>query len=308
MEIVAPVSSMECTRAALRAGADAVYCSGKRFHAREFCDVGCTLDELKLIREVCSRADREYFLVFNAFPSELDWQECVDVLDALMTSSPNAVIISSIGLIRWVKNHYDVPVIVSVLAGTWDEATVEALSALGASAVTISRGAQIGVAEGYVNVPMKAVAHGNSCSLLDGTCRLGSFLGGVSGRLTRQCRPRLGGGSTATNPCRQKYSERDTGRRIIFQRFPIQFCALSLIPRWNACGVKSLKINGRTNTPDWIRKVVEVYREAVDSYLESPLGWEVKSEWLEALRSLVPTERLETMPDPIWELSLHEHH
>ena len=308
MEIVAPCHSAECSRVALLAGADAVYCSGKRFHAREFCDFGCTLEELKAVRDVCSRADRKYYLVFNAFPSELEWQECVDTLGVLMKTSPDAVIVSSIGLIRWAKNYYDVPIIVSVLAGTWDEATVQAMSELGASAVTISRGAQIRAAEGHANVPLKAVAHGNSCSLLDGTCRLGSFLGGVCGRLTRQCKPRLWGENIATNPCRREYRDRNAGRRVIFQRFPIQFCALSLIPKWTAYGVKSLKINGRTNIPDWIGKVVGVYREAVDSFLESPSGWEVKSEWNEALRSLVPTQRLEIMPDPIWELSLHEHH
>ncbi len=308
IELVAPAYSEESAVRALDAGADAVYCSGERFHAREFCNVGCSLADLTTINEFCVGTGKKYYLVFNAFPSELDWQECVDYLDILMTTSPDVVIVASMGLISWIKEHYSVPITASVLSGTWDQETVQALSELGASAVTISRGAQIGGAQTHANVPLKAVAHGNSCSLLDGTCRLGSYFGGVRGRLTRQCKPMECHEERISNPCRRNYRDFATGRQVLLQHFPVEFCALPLIPKWAALGVTSLKINGRTKSSDWIGKVVSVYRQAVDSYIESPSEWEIKSEWVETLRSLVSTRRLEAMPDPILELSLHEHH
>lgn len=309
MEIVAPTHSLECTLAAISAGADAVYCSGEIYHAREFFDVGCSIAELNAIRDLCSRMNAKYYLVFNAFPSELDWQECVKMLSSLLATFPDEVIVSSLGLIRWIRQQSDIPVVASVLSGTWDIESVMSLSKIGASAVTISRGARILASQENSHMPpLKAVAHGNLCSLVDGTCRLGSYLNGIRGRLTRQCKPHLIDGMTSTtNPCRRKYYDYANGHKVFFQRFPVQFSALSLIPKWSSCGVRAFKINGRTNSPDWIQKVVGVYREAIDSFLESPSTWKIKPQWTETLKLLVPTGKMETMPDPILELTLHEH-
>jgi len=78
---------------------------------------------------------------------------------------------------------------------------------------------------------------------------------------------------------------------------------LSLLPKWVAAGVTSIKINGRTKPVEWTVEVTRVYREAIDYYQESPGTWRVRPEWLRVLGELVPEGgNLDVMPDPLVEV------
>lgn len=51
-------------------------------------------------------------------------------------------------------------------------------------------------------------------------------------------------------------------------------------------GVRVFKIEGRARGPEYVKTVVECYREAIDSYLDGTLTEEKKDEWDERLRTV----------------------
>ena len=58
------------------------------------------------------------------------------------------------------------------------------------------------------------------------------------------------------------------------------------IPELMESGVASFKIEGRARSPDYSAMVTGVYRQAIDSYIEDPLNYNVKDEWIEELGSV----------------------
>ena len=51
-------------------------------------------------------------------------------------------------------------------------------------------------------------------------------------------------------------------------------------------GVASCKIDGRARSADYGAMVTGIYREAIDSYVEDPDGYEVRPQWMEELTSV----------------------
>jgi U32 family peptidase len=60
-------------------------------------------------------------------------------------------------------------------------------------------------------------------------------------------------------------------------------CLLEYLPELVACGVDSLKIEGRMKGAHYVASVVRVYREALDRYRKDPGGYRMQAEWLDEL-------------------------
>jgi putative protease len=60
-------------------------------------------------------------------------------------------------------------------------------------------------------------------------------------------------------------------------------CMIQFIPEMINAGVSSLKIEGRMKGINYVASAVKVYREAIDSYYESPAEYSIKDEWIEEL-------------------------
>ncbi len=63
-------------------------------------------------------------------------------------------------------------------------------------------------------------------------------------------------------------------------------CMIEYIPELMKSGVASFKIEGRARAPDYGAMVTGVYRQAIDSYLDNPLEYEVEPQWMEELSSV----------------------
>ena len=61
---------------------------------------------------------------------------------------------------------------------------------------------------------------------------------------------------------------------------------IEYIPELIKSGVASFKIEGRARSPDYGAMVTGVYREAIDSYMDDPLNYEVNPKWMDELGSV----------------------
>ncbi|MEE1134618.1 MAG: U32 family peptidase, partial [Methanobrevibacter sp.] len=67
---------------------------------------------------------------------------------------------------------------------------------------------------------------------------------------------------------------------------PKYMCMIEYIPELIKSGVASFKIEGRARSPDYGAMVTGVYREAIDSYMDDPLNYEVNPKWMDELGSV----------------------
>lgn len=61
---------------------------------------------------------------------------------------------------------------------------------------------------------------------------------------------------------------------------------IEYIPELMKSGVASFKLEGRARSPDYGAMVTGIYRQAIDSFVEDPVNYKVKDEWMEELGSV----------------------
>lgn len=93
-------------------------------------------------------------------------------------------------------------------------------------------------------------------------------------------------------PCRREYEVVDsaTDKSLIigedYVMSPKDLCAIEFIDQLIEAEIDSFKIEGRKRAPEYVAKVVSVYRNAIDLYFEGKLTAEKKKEFLKELETV----------------------
>jgi putative protease len=93
-------------------------------------------------------------------------------------------------------------------------------------------------------------------------------------------------------PCRREYEIYDssTDKSLLigedYVLSPKDLCTIEFIDQLIEAGINSFKIEGRKRSPEYVTKVVSVYRKAIDLYFEKKLTKKKKQEFLEELKSV----------------------
>jgi len=96
-ELLAPAGSMEAFRAAVAAGADAVYLGGPRFGARQFAD-NFTLDEIRKAVTFAHRQGVKVYVTVNTLVHDREFTDVSGYLLELYTMGVDAILVQDIGL------------------------------------------------------------------------------------------------------------------------------------------------------------------------------------------------------------------
>ena len=111
IEILSPAGSYESLKAAIAAGADAVYLGGTRFGARAFAD---NLDEETLLEVIdyVHLHGRKIYLTVNTLLKESELKnELYDYLLPYYKQGLDAVIVQDIGVLKFIREHFpDLPI------------------------------------------------------------------------------------------------------------------------------------------------------------------------------------------------------
>ena len=110
LEILAPAGSMESMKAAVAAGADAVYMGGQKFGARAFADNPDEEGMLEALRYVHLHG-RKLYLTVNTLLREDELAELTAYLEPYYEAGLDAVIVQDMGVLRVVRRTFpDLPV------------------------------------------------------------------------------------------------------------------------------------------------------------------------------------------------------
>lgn len=288
LEVLAPAGSFESMKAAVAAGADAVYMGGSRFGARAYADNPDEHGLLEAIDYVHLHGRRLYMTVNTLFKEE-EMGELYQYLLPYYREGLDAVIVQDLGAMDFMhRNFPEIDLHASTQMTITGVNGARLLKELGASRVVTARELsldEIRRIRDQVDVEIESFVHGALCYCYSGQCLMSSLIGGRSGNRGR-----------CAQPCRLPYEVRENGkkpgeplnrkqeRNVMSLK---DLCTLDLIPDLAAAGIYSLKIEGRMKSPRYTAGVVSIYRKYVDRFLEyGPEGYFVEPEDKKVLSDL----------------------
>ncbi len=262
IELLAPAGSMETLKAAVQAGADAVYLAGVKFGARQSAE-NFTHETLKEAIDYCHIRGVKVYGAVNTLIKTREMQEALDEIGALYALQIDAVILQDWGLVALTRQHYpDLEIHGSTQMSLYDTAGVEKAVASGLKRVVIARETAIDDIQEIVRVTgadIEAFVHGALCYSYSGQCLMSSQIGGRSGNRGR-----------CAQPCRKKYKLRQGSEgagKLIKDAYPLStrdLMTLDHLEQLVESGITSLKIEGRLRKSDYVSAVVSAYRQELD--------------------------------------------
>lgn len=263
---------MESIRAAVHAGADAVYAGGRLFGARAYAD-NPEKDALLEVIDYCHLYGVKLYLTVNTLLKEYELTQMLpEYLAPIYEHGVDAVLVQDFGVFHFLKHAFpDLPLHASTQMTVTGPDGVRLLKEMGAERVVLSRElslAEIQAIRKKCDVELETFVHGALCYCYSGKCLMSSMIGGRSGNRGR-----------CAQPCRlpwDLYESQDSvrGRRSLndpsqqYLLSPKDICTLRLLPELIDAGISSLKIEGRMKSPEYTAGVTAMYRKYIDLYLE----------------------------------------
>lgn len=268
--LLAPAGSQRPLLAALRFGADAVYCGAKQYGLRAQAG-NFGEKELEEAVRLAHAHGAKLHLTLNIFARDGDLPGMVRAARHAREISVDALIVSDLGAIA--RIHREAPGIdihVSTQANTTNSDSARVYAALGASRVVLARELTMEEIEKMASalrgeIELETFVHGAMCMAYSGRCMLSSYMNARSanrGACSQPCRWTYAL-AERTRPDEYLPIEEDaSGTAILSSR---DLCMLEHLPRLMRSGISCFKIEGRMKTELYVATVTGAYRRAMDA-------------------------------------------
>lgn len=265
VELLAPAADLSVARAAIDAGADAVYMGGPAFGARS--RAGNSMAEVEQAVKYAHRYAAKCFLTLNTLVYEHEMEQALSLVRQAYEMGVDALIVQDMGLLE-----ADLPPI-ELHASTQCHITTPEkarfLEKVGFKRLILGR--ELSIEEirrivASVKVPVETFIHGALCVSYSGRCYMSCHMNGRSGN-RGEC----------AQSCRLAYRlENASGKVLQKDRYLLSmkdFNAGPLLEELLDSGVSSLKIEGRLKDALYVKNVTAYYRRMIDALLEKRPGW-----------------------------------
>jgi len=259
IELLAPGGDIEAIKAAIVAGADAVYFGLDNFNARNRA-INVNFDELNPLLALAHKHDCQMFLTLNIIIIETEIPALFKLLNRLVNTDIDGVIVQDLGLF-YILGHYfpSLNIHASTQVTTHNSGQIEFLHQLGSSRTNLSRELTLEEIRDLtqvshaLNMATEVFVHGSNCISFSGLCYISSVHGGNSGNRGR-----------CSQPCRDAYQAAKAAKE-----FPLNMkdnSAYHQLTELVEAGVDSLKIEGRIKKPHYVYTVVNTWRKQLQRY------------------------------------------
>lgn len=298
-ELVCPAGTPAALRAAVDAGADAVYCGFQNAtNARNFPGLNFTPEEMEAGVSYAHRHGAKTLLAINTFPpaGKTDlWKQAVDAVNRF---GIDALIVADIGVADYVRRTYpEQRLHLSVQAGASSaEAIRYYYREFSVKRVVLPRiltVKEIKAIHDEIPCEIEAFIFGNIGMMAEGRCSLTNYATGISTNMDGVCSPasdvryeedqqrnlttKLGPftidcfscGENAGYPtiCKGRYvSDQNKDAYYAFEE-PVSLNLTGLLPELVRAGVTAFKIEGRQRSRAYVGSVVSAFRRAVDAIM-----------------------------------------
>lgn len=285
-EIMAPVGSYESLRAAISAGADAVYFGIQGLNMRSRAAVNFTIDDLAAIAAECREAGVKTYLTVNTILYDNDISTARQIIDGAKSAGISAIIATDIAAILYARS-VGVEVHISTQANI---SNIEAVKFYSQWADTVVLARELSMEQVYAihqaiidenitgpagkPVKIEMFCHGALCMAVSGKCYLS--LHELNSSANR---------GACTQICRRSYTVRDreTGEELDIENkyimSPKDLKTIHFLNKMIDAGVSVFKIEGRARSAEYVAETVGAYSEAITAVCDGSYSEEKIAAW-----------------------------
>jgi len=270
--ILAPAKNLEVARAAIQAGADAVYIGAPKFGARQA--AGNSIKDIATLVKEAHRYEVKVLVTLNTLLTEDEKKEAVEIAWQLYEAGVDALIIQDLSLLE--GNLPPIRLHASTQCDNRTAEQVEKLRDMGFKRVVLARELSLEEIRSIHDavgdtIELEAFVHGALCVSYSGRCYLSEVL--MHRSANRGCCAQM---------CRQPYDlldaqmqeVKDDEGEAIHQRYLLSLQdmdrSLYLKDLMDA-GITTFKIEGRLKDADYVTNIVAYYRQKLDQLTDAPI-------------------------------------
>ena len=292
-EIMAPVGSYESLYAAIQGGADAIYFGIEGLNMRARSANNFTTDDLRKIAGICDENGLKSYLTVNTIVYDEDIALMHEIVNAAKEAKISAIIASDMATILYARS-IDVEVHISTQVNVSNSEAAR-FYAQYADVLVLARELNLTQVAGIYDtiqrdnicgphgerLRIEMFCHGALCMAVSGKCYLS--LHEMNSSANR---------GACTQICRRGYevTDRETGDQLAIENkyimSPKDLKTIHFMNKMMDAGVRVFKIEGRARGPEYVRTVVECYKEAIKAYLDDTFTDEKIAAWDERLKAV----------------------
>lgn len=264
-ELISPAGDWTSMRAALDAGADAVYFGAEGFNMRA-ASKGFSPGDFGGIARLCRSHGAKAYLALNSVIYDAELGEMDKTVAAAKAAGLDAVICWDLAVIEACRRH-DMPIHLSTQASVSNIEALRFYASLGARMIVLARELTLEQTAAITKiieieklpVTVESFVHGAMCVAVSGRCFLSQELFGRSAN-RGEC----------VQPCRRSYRiadveegfELELGSDYVMS--PKDLCTLPFLDKLFDAGIGAFKIEGRNRSPEYVATTTAAYRRAID--------------------------------------------
>lgn len=285
-EIMAPVGSYDSLAAAIQGGADSIYFGIEGLNMRAKSSNNFTVEDLKNIVKICKENGLKSYLTVNTIIYDNDIELMKKIVDAAKDAELSAIIASDVAVMMYARS-IDVEVHLSTQLNITN---TESLKFYGqfADVVVLARELDLDQVASIYNdiveqqikgpngelIRIEMFSHGALCMAVSGKCYLSLHEKDLSANR-----------GACNQICRRGYivKEKETDIELEIDNqyimSPKDLKTIHFMNKMLDAGVRVFKIEGRARGPEYVRTVVECYREGIESYCADTFTEEKIADW-----------------------------
>lgn len=260
IELLSPAKNLECGRAAIDHGADAVYIGAPRFGARAA--AGNSLEDIAALVDYAHLYNVRIYVTVNTILKDEELKETERLIHELWRIGVDALIVQDMGILR-----LDIPPIPLHASTQMDNRTAEKVRFLadeGFRQVVLARELSLAeirrIHDACPQTSLEVFVHGALCVSYSGQCYA-----------SQACFGRSANRGECAQFCRLPFSLVDAdGRVVVRDKHLLSLKDLNQSDRLEQlldAGVSSLKIEGRLKDVGYVKNVTAAYRQKLDAIL-----------------------------------------
>ena len=262
-ELLAPAGSYEVLVIAVNAGADAVYIAGQNYGARAYAK-NFTIEEIEKAVNYAHLNGVKVHVTVNTLINNFEIVNVLNYLFKLYKIGVDAVIVQDFGLIWLLKTLLpDLEVHASTQMGVNNYSSIKWAYKNNIKRVVLPREININqirqttdqLKKDDIDMDIEVFGHGALCYCVSGKCYMSSYNSGRSGNR-----------GACAQPCRREYRLKYRGYNIGngYLLSTHDLATYNNLKEISEAGVKSLKLEGRMKSGDYIGTIVNSYRNLID--------------------------------------------
>lgn len=297
-ELLAPAGTLEKLKTAIHYGADAVYIGGDAYGLRSRAG-NFSFEEMAEGVAFAHERGAKVYVAANMVTHENNEIGAGEFFRTIRDIGIDAIIVSDPALMQIAA--MDAPGLEIHLSTQQSAVNYETLNFWEEAGLTrCVLGREVSMAEvaeirRRTDVEIEAFIHGAMCIAYSGRCVLSNHMANRDanrGGCSQSCRWKYGLFDLPALGNREMVGKGEEGEDIdeAFSMSAVDLSLIEHIPDIIENGIDSLKIEGRMKSIHYVSTVVNVYRKAIDSYLEDPENYELQQDWVDEMWKVAQRE------------------